>query len=202
MSLVIHSESCGVLRLVRPRGRLDTETSADLELFAHDRINGGDSHFIVDLSAVDYVSSAGLRVLLMMAKSLDGEARSLRLSGLGQHVREVFDISGFTQLFQMFPTMEQAIRAHPMAPQDGALISAVLAQLGVSDSDQRPAEQGLAELAARLLGAEPRREPHAGARPAQPQSTATASSPAPGAAKPSDAPQGWLRRLWKRLTGR
>ncbi len=98
MSLDIRDEAVDGVRVIALAGRLDTETAADLELAAQDFVDAGDRRFVIDLAGVGYVSSAGLRVLLKLAKSLEGGG-ALALSGLNASVRQVFDVAGFTPLF-------------------------------------------------------------------------------------------------------
>lgn len=64
---------------------------------------------LVDLTGVHYISSAGLRVLLALAKDINRRQGVLRLCGLTETVREVFDIAGFSQIFQIYPTQEEAL---------------------------------------------------------------------------------------------
>jgi anti-anti-sigma factor len=99
----ILQETHGQVLMIAPSGRLDSETSGELELVLHDAGNAGRRHFVIDLAAVTYVSSAGLRVLLALAKRLDGGVGSVRLCGLSASVRQVFDIAGFTSMFALFP---------------------------------------------------------------------------------------------------
>lgn len=136
MALEIREEAVGEVRIFGLTGRLDSDTAADLELAAQDLIDAGARDFVVDLSGVGYVSSAGLRVLLMIGKSIDGKG-SLRLCGLNATVRQVFDVAGFTQLFVI-----------------GADRAAVLPRnkAKASSAESTPAES-LAAVARRLLGA-------------------------------------------------
>jgi anti-sigma B factor antagonist len=64
---------------------------------------------ILDLADVPYVSSAGLRVLLKGAKMAKASGHTLMLSGLSAPVQEVFDISGFSSIFQIETTVEAAL---------------------------------------------------------------------------------------------
>lgn len=107
MALEIKDERNGSRCALVLSGRLDTDTAADLELAMQDLLNEGALDFVVDLAGVGYVSSAGLRVLLMLGKSIDGKG-SLRLSGLNPTVKQVFDVAGFTQLFAIFATRAAA----------------------------------------------------------------------------------------------
>jgi anti-anti-sigma factor len=116
VALEIREETVDEVRVLGLSGRLDTDTSADLELAVQDLIDAGGSHFVIDLSGVGYVSSAGLRVLLMLGKSVDGKG-SLRLCGLNPTVRQVFDVAGFTQLFAIFANRDAVLAgAAPKPP--------------------------------------------------------------------------------------
>ena len=72
-------------------------------------VDGG-RKLLIDFTALDYISSAGLRVLLATAKRLSGAKGALRLFGLNETVREVFDISGFSTIFAVFATEADALR--------------------------------------------------------------------------------------------
>lgn len=64
---------------------------------------------VVDLSCLEYISSSGLKVLLAGIKKARKEQGDIRLACLQPYVKEVFDIAGFTQLFQMFDKEEDAV---------------------------------------------------------------------------------------------
>ncbi len=115
MSLEIQTSDLGNFKLMRLIGRLDTETSADFELAAYDANQAGAKHFVVDLAEISYVSSAGLRVLLALAKKLDGNGE-LKLASIKGVVREVFEKSGFAKLFAIYPDVQSAAGAAPGAP--------------------------------------------------------------------------------------
>lgn len=65
-------------------------------------------HLIMDFSEADYVSSVGLRVILDLGKRLKAEGGTLSLVGAQPLVREIFEASGFTMLFGLYDTIEQA----------------------------------------------------------------------------------------------
>src|SRR5688572_7792181 len=98
----IAQETVGSVQVLAPAGRLDTDSSADFELAIQDLLAANAQHYVVDLSRISYVSSAGLRVLLMLGKSVE-RTGSLRVAGLNPQVKQVFDIAGFTKLFAMYP---------------------------------------------------------------------------------------------------
>lgn len=151
----ILQESHGQVLVVAPAGRLDSETAGELELVLHDAGCAGRRHFVVDLSGVGYVSSAGLRVLLALAKRLDGGVGSLRLCGMSANVRQVFDIAGFTSLFALYPNRHAALDQHPHRLDTSAqLVDAAAALLGASHpAAASPGDAERSAAAASLLGA-------------------------------------------------
>lgn len=91
-------------------GRLDSNSAPDLEQALLPRMQER-SGVILDLHRVDYVSSAGLRVLLKAAKVARSKDHRLALAGLAPQVQEVFDISGFTAIFKIYDNRQKAIEA-------------------------------------------------------------------------------------------
>ena len=106
------SEVAGVV-VVRLIGSLDTATSAG----AMERLHGlvappgekAGTRMVLDCSALSYVSSAGLRVFLTTSKKLTAAGGALRLSGLNETVKEVFEISGFQAIFKVFGSVDEAL---------------------------------------------------------------------------------------------
>jgi len=81
------------------KGRLDAVTAAAAEAAINKTIDSGASNLVLDLTGLDYVSSAGLRVLLVTAKKLSRLNGKIILFGLQDTVKEVFTISGFLSIF-------------------------------------------------------------------------------------------------------
>ncbi len=100
--------SDGVL-VVAPVGRVDSTTSDTLEQALKAALDAGDRRLVVDLGGVDYISSVGLRVLLVAAKRLRGDQGTLVLCALGDAVRQVFDLAGFLPLFPVESTRDLAV---------------------------------------------------------------------------------------------
>jgi anti-anti-sigma factor len=97
------------ITLVAVAGNLDSNTSPHAQQALEGVLAGGGRKVVVDCTALDYISSAGLRVLLGTAKRLGGAGGALRLFGLNETVREVFDISGFSRIFAVFATEADAL---------------------------------------------------------------------------------------------
>jgi len=93
-------------------GRIDSTTSALLEkkllTMTEEK---GIKDIIMDFSSMDYISSAGLRVLLMAAKRTGKMGGKVVLAGLNANVKEVFDISGFSNIFGLYASHADAIHA-------------------------------------------------------------------------------------------
>ena len=100
-------ESVAVIRL---QGDLDTNTSPDAQEALNKVLAEGASKVLVNLADVGFVSSSGLRVLLVTAKKLGTASGELRVSNLNGTVNEVFEISGFSSIFNVFRTEEDALR--------------------------------------------------------------------------------------------
>ena len=77
-------------------GRLDTTTAPELES-AVDGCVAGITELVLDCSALDYVSSAGLRVILKAQKMMNAQG-SMKLTGVNETIMEVFDITGFADI--------------------------------------------------------------------------------------------------------
>lgn len=107
--MILDQETRDDIAILRPRGRLDSATSPELERAVLERLEAGCKRMVFDLADLDYVSSAGLRVILLAGKKLRATQGKLVLAGMRDVVREVFDMSGFLTLFAVTPDVEQAI---------------------------------------------------------------------------------------------
>jgi len=105
----IGEEQTGETLVIAPRGRVDSVSSSELERCVVARLDAGVRRLVIDLAGVDYVSSAGLRVLLVAAKRLKPPQGVLVLCGLGPSVRAVLELAGFMSLFAVEPAREQAL---------------------------------------------------------------------------------------------
>lgn len=95
--------------VVSVSGRLDAGTAQEFEKNCADLIVDGGRKFILNLAALEYVSSAGLRSVLAVAKKLKAVGGSLALCGLSGLVQEVFSISGFDSFLPVYETTESAV---------------------------------------------------------------------------------------------
>ena len=90
----IQKKQEGTKLTLAPIGRIDTITSPELEAAV---VTDGVDELVFDLTKVDYISSAGLRVLLASQKKMSG--KKMLILGACPAVKEVFDITGFSDIF-------------------------------------------------------------------------------------------------------
>ena len=106
---VSHADKDGVA-VFHLEGHLDSTTSGILQAALMPSAQVADCRLAVDLSRVEYVSSAGLRIILMAAKQARANGGEIALFGLTNWVRETFEISGFTRIIAIVDTEADAIR--------------------------------------------------------------------------------------------
>lgn len=97
--------------VVMIEGRLDSSTSGELEKKLLTVMDAGEKNIVVDFASMDYISSAGLRVLLMAAKKTSKLGGKVVLAALSANVKEVFDIAGFTSIFTILASQEEGLKA-------------------------------------------------------------------------------------------
>jgi len=109
--MIAKTETLGGCKILRVSGRIDFESALDFEHHINAMIQEGGDCFIIELSQVELLSSAGLRVMLSTAKRVVHRNASLALAAPSQVVRQVFEISHFNLLFKIFPSVPAAITA-------------------------------------------------------------------------------------------
>ena len=87
-------------------GRLDANTAGSLEQELVPLIKAGEIYIVLDFDKLEYISSAGLRVLLMCMKMLRKQDGKMVLTGMKDFIKEVFDIAGFTPIFEIHDSVE------------------------------------------------------------------------------------------------
>ena len=88
--------------IVSLKGRMDAITAPELEKKVNGLINEGSNCFVIDFEELEYISSMGLRVILSIAKQLKSQEGQLSVSNLKGVVKEVFEMSGLSSIFEMF----------------------------------------------------------------------------------------------------
>ena len=96
--------------VVSVTGKMDAVSSPELEKELSQLMAEGEKGFVIDLGELDYISSAGLRVILAAAKRLKEKEGKILLASLQDMVREVFEISGFSAIIPIYESVESALK--------------------------------------------------------------------------------------------
>lgn len=99
----------GGVTIVVPVGRIDSTTADDLERVIRSLLDRGAPRVVVDMAGVEYISSAGLRVFLILAKRMKDQRGALALAAMGDAVHQVFRLSGVLPLFTVAPNRTDAM---------------------------------------------------------------------------------------------
>jgi len=106
----INSEKIRNCVVVSVKGKIDAVTSPDFEKSLSELIGKGEKIIVMDLGSLEYISSAGLRSILATAKHLKPIDGKLLFAGLQGPVKDVFRISGFASIFQIFDSRDEALQ--------------------------------------------------------------------------------------------
>lgn len=109
--MLFSTEKIDAILVATVAGQVNSANASSLEAQMLTLVDQGETSWLLDLSRLDYVSSAGLRVILMLAKRIRENSGQLVLCGLQPAVREVFEISGFLALLTVADTRADALAA-------------------------------------------------------------------------------------------
>jgi len=107
--MTITTTHAGDAVVLRVAGRLDAITSPEFEKTWQQCINSESRRMVVDFEGVDYISSAGLRAILLAGKAVSAGGGVLGLSGLHGTVKDTLEMAGFCALFPVYASMEAAL---------------------------------------------------------------------------------------------
>lgn len=99
----------GGVSIFKLTGRLDSKTSPEFEKRIFDEIEKGSKDMVIDFEDLDYISSAGLRVILKATKNLKRSDGTFILCSMKDYVKEVFEISGFDSFLPIVSTVDEAL---------------------------------------------------------------------------------------------
>jgi len=107
----IEARDVNDVKVVDIEGRLNTSTSPEADAFFKELIKDGATKILINLEEMDYTSSTGLRVVLSTGKQLSKVDGKMAICGLNPTVKEVFDMAGFSAMFDVFETEEEALKS-------------------------------------------------------------------------------------------
>lgn len=82
-------------------GRLDTAASEDCLAEMQQLFENANQNILIDCAKLDYISSSGLRILLSLRKKVSEQEGTLTISNLSTEIKNVFDLTGFTKIFNL-----------------------------------------------------------------------------------------------------
>ena len=103
----INTKQDSGITVISPVGRIDTSTAKNFEEGIQ-KIISNSSSVIISFASVDYISSAGLRVILMTGKKIASNKGLLALTDMPIKIYEVFKMSGFDKILKIYPTFAEA----------------------------------------------------------------------------------------------
>ena len=95
--------------VVKVSGRVDSSTAPEMEKSLQGLLDSGRAQMVLDLQETDYLSSAGLRVLVAMHKATKKNGGGLCLAQPSTRVKEVLDLAGLTPVFAVYPDVVEAV---------------------------------------------------------------------------------------------
>ncbi|MDQ5987326.1 MAG: putative anti-sigma factor antagonist BtrV [Syntrophus sp. SKADARSKE-3] len=107
MELTIRKEEKAVI--VSVTGRMDALAAPQFDKELETLLEGGETRIIIDFKDLEYISSAGLQIILAAAKKMEEVKGEIILLHLKDAVKEVFEISGFDTLFRIFEDQDAAL---------------------------------------------------------------------------------------------
>ncbi len=106
----IIEETKGNFHIFSLTGRLDSNTSSQLETAIVQALENGINDILLNFEKLEYISSAGLRVILKTTKDLKRKNGKLLLCSMQDYVREVFEIAGFDTFLSISANMDDALK--------------------------------------------------------------------------------------------
>ncbi len=107
----INLTEIGQIKLVEIIGRIDALNNAKAEDFFNQITENQETHIVVDCEKLDFINSSGLRVLIMSLKKSKKSNKELLLCNLQKNIKEVFQYSGFDNLFSINLNKNEAIES-------------------------------------------------------------------------------------------
>lgn len=105
----IREKVCGSVTVLCPSGRIDAAHSEAFQVRLVAAVGRSAAHVVVDMSQVSYISSVGLRALMVAAKQTKATGGKLAVAGLQPIVQEIFEISRFSFVVKIFASVREGI---------------------------------------------------------------------------------------------
>jgi len=106
--LSLNTDNTQSVSVMKAKGRVDSETAPELDVAISKLLADGRSKIILDLQGVDYLSSAGLRVMVKALKNARDSGGDVRLVSVSEPIEVILRTVGMMQMFKMFATSDEA----------------------------------------------------------------------------------------------
>lgn len=107
--LMITTEHINTVLVVSLKGQINSSNASEIQAQLLEQVSDAECRWLVDFNGLEYISSAGLRVVLLLAKRIREHQGSLVLCHMQPHVYEVFEVSGFLTLLTVVDTRQQGL---------------------------------------------------------------------------------------------
>jgi anti-sigma B factor antagonist len=111
MHMEITSKSTDKAIVLYVDGDLTTASSPEAEAEIKEILEGATANVIINVEMVNFIASTGLRIILALGKRLNGEGQKLVVCSMNATTKSVFQMSGFSKLFPIFETEEEALES-------------------------------------------------------------------------------------------
>jgi len=108
-NLFIETNNTQSVSIMEVKGRVDSSTAPELDSALTNLLNNNKNKIVLNLQAVDYLSSAGLRALVKALKDAQKSGGDLRLASVSEPIEVILRTVGMMQMFKMFSTSEEAV---------------------------------------------------------------------------------------------
>lgn len=106
---ILEEQHSGI-SVFKVKGRLDSKTSSEFEQTIVKALKDGSQQMVFDFKDMDYISSAGLRVILKATKDMKRSNGLIILCGMQDYVKEIFEIAGFDTFLSITETFDDALK--------------------------------------------------------------------------------------------
>ena len=107
----LHQQRHGAVTLLKPEGPLIEAAAGEFDQVARTIMTATLGRFVVDMSAVPFVDSAGLETLVSLTDLLESSGKALKLCGVNKTVRQVLELTEIDSLFDHFEDVNSAVRS-------------------------------------------------------------------------------------------
>jgi anti-sigma B factor antagonist len=107
--LLIMTDNTQDVAIMSVKGRVDSNTAPELDSALANLLNSDRNKIILNLEAVEYLSSAGLRALVRALKDAQATGGDLRLASVSQPIEVILRTVGMLQMFKMYPSEQEAL---------------------------------------------------------------------------------------------